>query len=137
MTAPLELRQAQLVVAREYGFSSWQKLGAFLDARDAFDTAMDNVASVRDRMPRPSKALVDEMKAAHQDLTRLRKRYEAASPQPAPKTDRNTLHCSFCRKSQHEVSKLIAGSAAFICDACVSVCNEILFDETHDTVGSR
>ena len=48
------------------------------------------------------------------------------------------LHCSFCRKSQHEVSKLIVGSGAYICDECVSTCNEmILSDEAHATSASR
>jgi epoxyqueuosine reductase QueG len=36
------------------------------------------------------------------------------------------LYCSFCFKSQHEVSKLISGPAAiFICDECIELCNEI------------
>ena len=35
------------------------------------------------------------------------------------------LHCSFCRKSQHEVRKLIAGPTVFICDECVELCNDI------------
>ena len=29
---------------------------------------------------------------------------------------KNTLYCSFCGKSQHEVKKLIAGPTVFICD---------------------
>jgi hypothetical protein len=28
---------------------------------------------------------------------------------------KNTLYCSFCGKSQHEVRKLIAGPTVFIC----------------------
>lgn len=39
------------------------------------------------------------------------------------------LHCSFCRKSEHEVRKLISGTEAFICDECVQICNEILAEE--------
>lgn len=39
------------------------------------------------------------------------------------------LHCSFCGKSQHEVKKLIAGPTVFICDECVSLCNEIIREE--------
>ena len=30
--------------------------------------------------------------------------------------NKNTLYCSFCGKSQHEVRKLIAGPTVFICD---------------------
>jgi ClpX C4-type zinc finger len=37
-----------------------------------------------------------------------------------------TLYCSFCGKSQHEVRKLIAGPAVFICDECVDLCNDIV-----------
>ena len=34
-----------------------------------------------------------------------------------------TVHCSFCFKSQHEVKTLVAGPAAvFICDECVGLC---------------
>ncbi|MGE0702196.1 MAG: ClpX C4-type zinc finger protein, partial [Hyphomicrobiaceae bacterium] len=33
--------------------------------------------------------------------------------------EKNTLYCSFCGKSQHEVRKLIAGPTVFICDECV------------------
>ncbi len=40
------------------------------------------------------------------------------------------LYCSFCGKSQHEVRKLIAGPSVFICDECVSLCNDIIRDET-------
>ena len=35
---------------------------------------------------------------------------------------KNTLHCSFRGKSQHEVRKLIAGPTVFICDECVELC---------------
>jgi hypothetical protein len=38
--------------------------------------------------------------------------------------------CSFCGKTQHEVAKLIAGPTAFICDACVGFCSDVLID--HD-----
>jgi len=37
-----------------------------------------------------------------------------------------TLYCSFCGKSQHEVRKLIAGPTVFICDECVSLCDDII-----------
>jgi hypothetical protein len=43
----------------------------------------------------------------------------------APKT----LYCSFCTKSQHDVKKLIAGPAVYICDECVKLCTEIVDNE--------
>ncbi len=36
------------------------------------------------------------------------------------------LRCSFCGKSERDVSKLIAGPKVHICDACIGVCNGIL-----------
>ncbi len=42
------------------------------------------------------------------------------------------LRCSFCGKSQKEVKKLIAGPSAYICDECVSLCNEILEEENEE-----
>ncbi len=39
------------------------------------------------------------------------------------------LSCSFCGKSQKEVKKLIAGPSVYICDECISLCNDILAEE--------
>ena len=43
---------------------------------------------------------------------------------------KNTLYCSFCGKSQHEVRKLIAGPTVFICDECVNLCEQIIAEES-------
>ena len=45
------------------------------------------------------------------------------------KTAQN-LTCSFCGKKQHEVLKLIAGPMAFICNECISLCVDILKEDT-------
>jgi len=39
------------------------------------------------------------------------------------------LYCSFCGKSQREVRKLIAGPSVYVCDECISLCNEIIAEE--------
>jgi ATP-dependent Clp protease ATP-binding subunit ClpX len=39
------------------------------------------------------------------------------------------LYCSFCGKSQREVKKLIAGPSVYVCDECISLCNEIIAEE--------
>ncbi|TVS03583.1 MAG: ATP-dependent Clp protease ATP-binding subunit ClpX [Rhodobacteraceae bacterium] len=49
---------------------------------------------------------------------------------PADSDSKNTLYCSFCGKSQHEVRKLIAGPTVFICDECVELCMDIIREET-------
>lgn len=45
------------------------------------------------------------------------------------KKNGENLKCSFCGKSQKEVKKLIAGNGVYICDECISLCNEILEEE--------
>ncbi len=47
---------------------------------------------------------------------------------------KNTLYCSFCGKSQHEVRKLIAGPTVFICDECVELCMDIIKEEGKGSV---
>ncbi len=42
----------------------------------------------------------------------------------------DNLFCSFCGKSQKEVTKLIAGPAVYICDECIQLCSEIIEEET-------
>jgi hypothetical protein len=44
----------------------------------------------------------------------------------------SVLYCSFCGKAQHEVSKLIAGRDASICDECVGLCDDLVTG--HDPV---
>lgn len=45
--------------------------------------------------------------------------------------DNQTLHCSFCGKSQNEVKKLIAGRGVYICNECIDVCINIVADEMY------
>ncbi len=47
---------------------------------------------------------------------------------------RGDLCCSFCGKSQKEVKKLIAGPSVYICDECVTLCNEIIAEESQREV---
>src|SRR5262245_48742516 len=39
------------------------------------------------------------------------------------------FHCSFCGKRRREVRKLISGPRVFICDECVTLCNDIIAKE--------
>lgn len=56
-------------------------------------------------------------------------------------SEKKTLHCSFCGRTQHEVRKLIAGPTVFICDECVDLCNDIVAEsggrEFPSTYGRR
>lgn len=45
--------------------------------------------------------------------------------------NRNTVaRCSFCGKSESMVHRLIEGPGVFICDECVELCNQLIFDTT-------
>jgi ATP-dependent Clp protease ATP-binding subunit ClpX len=50
---------------------------------------------------------------------------------------KNTLYCSFCGKSQHEVKKLIAGPTVFICDECVELCMDIIKEENKSSINQK
>ena len=49
----------------------------------------------------------------------------------------SALKCSFCGKSQNEVSKLIAGPTVYICDECIELCNDIIAEEMRARRQSR
>ncbi len=51
--------------------------------------------------------------------------------------NKNTLFCSFCGKSQHEVRKLIAGPTVFICDECVELCMDIIKEENKSVPSTK
>ncbi len=46
------------------------------------------------------------------------------------KSDKESLFCSFCGKSQKEVKKLIAGPTVFVCDECVELCMDIIKEDS-------
>lgn len=43
--------------------------------------------------------------------------------------EKKHFRCSFCGKPENEVNKLLSGSGVYICDECVSMCNNILGGE--------
>jgi ATP-dependent protease Clp ATPase subunit len=46
------------------------------------------------------------------------------------------LRCSFCRKNDREVAKLVAGPRVYICDECVAIASRIMEgDSQPPTVG--
>ena len=118
----LTLQRAQLVIAREHGFSSWRKTKAFIEARDEM---LANPLPDGGR-PEAKDQVERRLGLAHRMASAL---LEVLKP------DRSTRYCSFCFKSQHEAYKFIAGTGVFICDACVRLCSRIVADDT--TTGIR
>ena len=47
------------------------------------------------------------------------------------------LKCSFCGKTQKQVSQLIAGPGVYICDECVELCNEIIDERMADAASNE
>jgi hypothetical protein len=41
----------------------------------------------------------------------------------------HSLTCTFCRRSEHQVRKLVAGPGVYICDACVEIAHRIVREE--------
>ncbi len=46
------------------------------------------------------------------------------------------LNCNFCGKSQKEVKKLIAGPGCYICDECIELCNDIIYEDSVKSVST-
>jgi hypothetical protein len=44
--------------------------------------------------------------------------------------------CSFCGEDQRRVKRLIAGPGVYICNNCVSLCNEVLDEDLGSRPGS-
>ncbi|MBQ9948237.1 MAG: ATP-dependent Clp protease ATP-binding subunit ClpX [Oscillospiraceae bacterium] len=45
----------------------------------------------------------------------------------------NQRHCSFCNRTEHQVTFLIPSPTGhYICDSCIEICNEIIYDHTHE-----
>ncbi|WP_329886611.1 ATP-dependent Clp protease ATP-binding subunit ClpX [Pseudoramibacter faecis] len=42
----------------------------------------------------------------------------------------NQVRCSFCGKTQAQVKRMVAGPGVYICDECVSLCQEIIDSES-------
>ena len=137
----LKLRQAQLVIAREYGFASWRKLESFVRVRDARTEALARLRDATRRMA-PTRELMREYEAANREAVRLTRRWMSLLPdrgswpplETLPADDAaddaaGTLRCSFCRKPHHQVHKLIAGPGVFICNECVDMCLQILWED--------
>ena len=92
----------QLVIAREHGFESWNKLKSHI-------------------------ALSERMPLIRKRVGAIQERQQAAAPDQ--KESDPALYCSFCGLSHHDVAKLISGPSVFICDECVGLCVKILGDE--------
>jgi ribosomal protein L37AE/L43A len=98
-----------------------------LEVVDVARGAVDERWTGSCRVPVPPATTLQESRVPSAGLERWRNRKERDM---ARKQQR--LCCSFCGKSQDLVRRLIAGpGGVYICDECVSLCNQIIADEDH------
>ncbi|MDE0036931.1 MAG: hypothetical protein OXU77_05110 [Gammaproteobacteria bacterium] len=138
----LTLQQALLVIARKQGFSTWDKLKAYVDARNELADCQRQTANVAaqilstgydesEQRPayRGASAQVisperDALGDIHRTLRRLT-RHVAAALEIALE-DADTACCTFCFTPAPQCRKLIAGTGVFICDECIGRCANLI-----------
>ena len=54
----------------------------------------------------------------------------------AKNEEKKIMRCSFCGKTQDQVKRLIAGPGVYICDECVDVCADIIYNDSVEEVES-
>ena len=52
------------------------------------------------------------------------------------KAGKRILRCSFCRKTEEHVKKLLAGPTVYICNECVDLCQDILSEDWGKQIGA-
>ena len=54
-----------------------------------------------------------------------------------PKNNDKEICCSFCGKSQDEVTRLVEGRGVYICDSCIDFCASLLFEDEANVKGAK
>ena len=133
-SSSLTLQQAQLVIAREHGFSSWQRLKAFVDARDELANCQRRLASTPVPQERADYRRDSEWQRRAAELRRLTR--VIAGMFDTTLDDSDIACCTFCFRPQDKAGKFIAGNGGFICDQCVDRCASLMQEpsgtSTHD-----
>ena len=121
-SSSLTLQRAQLVIAREHGFSSWHKLKAFVDARDELADCQRKLAGTPVPQERADFRDDSEWQRCARELRRLSCVIAKMFDATVDDTDTDTACCTFCFQPQNKAGKFIAGHGGFICDQCVDQC---------------
>ncbi|MBO5452630.1 MAG: ATP-dependent Clp protease ATP-binding subunit ClpX [Clostridia bacterium] len=48
--------------------------------------------------------------------------------------DNNIIKCSFCGKLQSQVERIIAGPGVYICNECIDLCSDILYEKEEENI---
>jgi len=76
-------------------------------------------------------ALDARMRARRQQRTHAVRVQPGSGKGFVMKRGRHQYSCSFCGKPKDRVGRLIAGPGVYICNECVTLCNEIIAEEGH------
>jgi len=102
------------------------------------DVTRDKIQAFLAEYSKPQAKQIDDMVAKADAVVdeeikaRCAKEAASMSTEKAETKTSGDLHCTFCGKSQKEVRKLIAAPMVYICDECVELCNDILFEQLDD-----
>jgi hypothetical protein len=107
------------LIAKAFGYDNWNILSAKIEAVPSPSKA----ASVAEAAPATGPVTFDEART----LAEAKQNWPGRLENPESLTD--VLYCSFCGKNQHEVNKLVAGPAVFICDECIDLCTDIVDEQ--------
>ena len=125
----LTLQRAQLVIARDHGFSSWHKLKAFVDARDELGDCQRKLAGMPVPQERTDFQPDSEWQRSAAELRRLTCVIAKMFDATVENTD--TACCTFCfQPHSMAMGKLIAATANFICDQCVDRCASLMHESS-------
>ena len=53
------------------------------------------------------------------------------------KDEKGTIRCSFCGKTQDQVMRLVSGPGVYICNECIQICANIIFEDDELTVPAK
>ncbi len=97
----------------------------------AFDSILKDIGIAKDqndyeKVKRLIKYLMSVTKSINGETEK-----EESSPESSKSeaTQSKMIYCSFCGKNKNEVFKMIAGPSVFICNECIALCQDILYEE--------
>ena len=134
-SSSLTLQRAQLVIAREYGFSSWHTLKAFVDARDELADCQRKQASLPFPKEHADFLPESEWQRGARELRRLTEAIVAMSD--AAVDDTVAQWCTFCFQAHDKSNKIIAGKVSFLCDRCVDRCARLMQESRMSSANDR
>lgn len=97
----------------------------------AFDSILKDIAIAKDqkdyeKVKRLIKYLMSVTKSINGETE---KKESSPEPSKSEAAQSKMIYCSFCGKNKNEVFKMIAGPSVFICNECITLCQDILNEE--------